>query len=174
MKNLWNNLKENIMNRFKRAWKAFMANTDSNYHFHLDREWEALGWPKDDEDDMQTWIYDHLKEMLITWHGKGHSGSSAPYTIALLKKVLMFEPLSPLTGEDHEWIEVDGKGLKQNNRCSHVFMRPDGTAYDLDGIVWEDADGITFTSPESVVDIEFPYIPTTKYRPKSEMVKENE
>ena len=117
----------------------------SNYIDHLDREWGAMGWPTEGDDDPQVWIYKHLKALLEVFDGEGHSGSSAPYTLSLFKKVALFEPLGPLTGEDNEWTEVSG-GLFQNKRCPHVF-KENGQAYDIDGKVFE---------------VSFPYVPTTE------------
>jgi len=73
----------------------------------------------------------------------------------------MFKPWSPLTGEDNEWNEI-GDGLEQNRRCSHVF-RQDGEAYDINGKVFTDADGGSYTSIDSRVPVTFPYTPETEY-----------
>ncbi len=132
----------------------------SNYLEHLDREWAAMGWPTSGEDAPQVWIYEHLKKLLTAFDGEGHSGTSAPYTIELFKKLAMFEPLGPLTGEDSEWIEVN-KTTFQNCRCSNVF-KENGQAYDIEGKVFEEPDGSRFTSLDSRVPVTFPYTPTTE------------
>ncbi len=132
----------------------------SNYLEHLDREWTAMGWPTSGENDPQVWIYDHLKKLLEAFDGEGHSGTSAPYTVGLFKKLALFEPLGPLTGDDSEWMEVS-KGMLQNRRCSHVF-KENGEAYDIDGKVFEEPDGSCFTSRDSRVPVTFPYTPTTE------------
>jgi hypothetical protein len=98
-----------------------------------------------------------------TFSKQGHSGSTAPYAVGVLEKLLMFEPLKPLTGEDDEWNEV-GTGVFQNRRCSHVFKSESDGAYDIEGIIWRDADGCTFTSYESRVPVTFPYTPKREYR----------
>ena len=78
--------------------------------------------------------------------------------------VLRQEPVGPLTGTDSEWGEpFSQEGTVQNNRCSHVFKEADGTAYDADGIVFEDLDGFCYTSLKSRVPVIFPYTPNTKY-----------
>ena len=117
----------------------------SNYLDHLDREWEAMGWPKEDDDDPQVWIYRHLRKLLNAFDGEGHSGTSAPYTINLFRKLASFEPIGPLTGADSEWNEV-GDSLYQNNRCGHVF-KEDGQAYDSQGKVFREPDGVCFKMP---------------------------
>jgi hypothetical protein len=91
---------------------------------------------------------------------------SAGIVRSLFDSLSSFRPLGPLTGEDSEWIEVaeqDGKPLYQNRRCHRVF-KCGGQAYDIDGIVWRDPDGVTYTNRESRVPVAFPYSPTTEYR----------
>lgn len=140
----------------------------SNYQKHLDREWKAMGWPTEegeDEDDSQVWVYQHLKKLLEAFAGEGHSGTSAPYTVSLFRKLALFEPIGPLTGADHEWNDISeygGDTKWQNNRCSYVFKNADGVAYDIQGKVFENADGSRWTSVESRVEIEFPYVPKTE------------
>lgn len=134
-----------------------------NYHDHLDREWAAMGWPTEGDDDPQVWIYRHLRKLLNVFDGEGHSGSSAPYTVGLFRKLALFEPIGPLTGKDEEWGKSFGEdGTQQNRRCSHVF-RKDGEAYDNDGRIFREPDGTTFTSGDSRVPVTFPYTPTTEY-----------
>ena len=140
----------------------------NNYQKHLDREWKAMGWPTkegEDEDDSQVWIYQHLKKLLEAFSDEGHSGSSAPYTVSLFRRLALFEPLGPLTGEDHEWNDISeygGDTKWQNNRCSHVFKDADGAAYDSNGRVFLEPNGAAFTNSESRVSVTFPYTPIRK------------
>ena len=135
---------------------------------HAQTEFRAAGWTDEQgkfNDEMQEAICNDALELLKVFSEQGHSGSSAPYLINMLKKLLMFEPLTPLTGEDWEWTEV-GEGMFQNKRCSHVFKQPDrfnGQAYDLDGKVFCEPNGSCFTSSDSRVPITFPYTPKTEY-----------
>lgn len=94
---------------------------------------------------------------------EGHSGASGSIALAAFAKVADWQPLTPLTGEADEWIEfADGKF--QNRRCSRVFKDgPDGQAYDIEGIVWEDEGG-RYTNRDSRVSVTFPYVPTTEIR----------
>lgn len=95
---------------------------------------------------------------------QGHSGFSGSMTLSMVKKLMNFEPASPLTGEDSEWNALDyDEGCYQNNRCGRVFKDADGRAYDIDGRVFEDKDGGRYTGPGSRVYITFPYTPTTEY-----------
>jgi hypothetical protein len=150
----------------------------SNLHKHALAEFRAAGWTDENgkfEDDMQEAICTHILKLLDVFADEGHSGSTAPYTVDLFKKLAMFEPLVPLTGEDWEWVDVaeqSGRTLWQNKRCSHIFKDVDG-AYDIDGIVfyeWYTSEETGekhrsyFTSRESRVPVTFPYTPKTEYK----------
>lgn len=145
----------------------------SNYKDHAIREFQAAGWVDKDgkwNDESQKMICEQVMELLELFGTHGHSGSSAPYAINLFKKLANFEPITPLTGEDSEWVKV-GDGLFQNNRCSHVF-KENGEAYDIQGVVFYDTvkreDGSEykdyFTNYNSRVKVIFPYIPKTEYK----------
>lgn len=119
----------------------------------------------DEPNEMQDMIEKHVLEMVKLFSDEGHSGSSASYTISILEKVLRFEPITPLTGEEDEWTEL-GYGpdmFAQNKRCSHVFKRADGSAYDCEAVIFRDPDGSCFTSKGSSRDVTFPYRPTREY-----------
>jgi hypothetical protein len=81
--------------------------------------------------------------------------------ISLFEKVARFEPLTPLTGDDDEWMEV-GDGMFQNIRCSHVFKNKDG-AYDIDGRIFREPNGSCYTNGKSRVPVTFPYTPSREY-----------
>lgn len=137
----------------------------SNLERHAERELEILGMGPDVEDGMNRAMREHILTMVRTFADGGHSGLSASYALGVLRKVLDFEPVTPLTGEDDEWTELDyGDDMKaQNNRCGHVYRRADGTAYDSTGRVFRYPDGGCFTGRGSRVDITFPYTPTREY-----------
>jgi hypothetical protein len=152
----------------------------SNYKFHAINEFKACGWTEDGvtfKDEMQGAICAHVLDLLDTFASEGHSGSSAPYAINLFKKLAMFEPLAPLTGEDWEWNEIaddrtNGVTVYQNNRLSSVFKqsdRFDGKPYWLDAkvfwswVAYPDVDEgkpykSYYTSYASSQVIEFPWI----------------
>ena len=152
----------------------------SNTEKHALTEFKAAGGLDDDGnyiDEMQEAICNHVLELIKVFSDEGHSGSTAPYTIDLFKKLAMFEPIVPLTGEDWEWIEIaremsgsNNGTVYQNKRCSRVFKDDDG-AYDIDGKVfynwYTNENGKRFksyyTSRDSRVPVTFPYIPTTVY-----------
>ena len=119
----------------------------------------------DEPDEMQDMIDKHVLAMVQLFSDEGHSGSSASYSVAILEKVLRFEPVTPLTGDDEEWtiLEYDDDMRAQNKRCSHVFRRADGTAYDIEARIFQHEDGTCYTSRDSRKDITFPYRPTREY-----------
>ena len=64
-----------------------------------------------------------------------------------------------LTGEDSEWIEVSSD-VYQNIRCGAVFKEgKNGQAYWLDGNIFRDQNGRTFTNGYSRVKVDFPWSP---------------
>ena len=158
----------------------------SNLHKHALMEFKAAGWLDDNGeycDEMQEMICRHVLALLDVFAAEGHSGSSAPYTINMFKRLASFEPIAPLTGEDWEWNEVSermGNKCWQNKRASHVFKDETG-AYDINGkVFWEwavsyDDDGKEngihksyYTSRDSRVPVTFPYVvpekPIYEYR----------
>jgi hypothetical protein len=118
-------------------------------------------------DEMNDAMCEHILKMVNVFAEEGHSGFSANYTINILQKLLQFEPLSPLTGEDDEWEDISeysGYEHYQNKRLSRVFKEgKDGQAYDIQGKVFVEPDGASYTSRDSCVYIEFPYVPHTEY-----------
>jgi len=117
-----------------------------------------------DEPDM---LHEDVLELIDVFSKQGHSGSSAPVAVRLFARLAMFNPLTPLTGEDDEWNKV-GPNTWQNRRRSSVFKDADGRAYDIDGITfWEwwtnpetgEKHKVYYSSAESHVDITFPYTP---------------
>lgn len=102
-------------------------------------------------------------ELIKTFSKQGHSGTSAALVTSLAEKLMRYGPLTPLTGKDNEWTEVTD-GMYQNNRDSRVFKNSkDGQAYFIDGRVFRDKDGSTWTNGKSRVNVVFPYTPKTKY-----------
>lgn len=137
---------------------------ESNMYKHAMREFKAAGW-NDSSDDMQESIMEDVLDLLEVINSQGHSGSSFPYMMNILNTLAKFKPLSPLSGDDSEW--VDHEYCYQNNRCSSVFKdKETGRTYNIDGKVfwnWELYEGERFksyyTNGDSRVDITFPYTP---------------
>lgn len=103
----------------------------------------------------------HLLDLVEVFAGEGHSGFSASYATGMFEKLARLEPASPLTGEPAEWFEC-AEGFYQNKRCSHVF-KENGRAYDIDGRIFREPDGGTYTNRNSRVPVTFPYVPKHEY-----------
>src|SRR4051812_17935146 len=103
---------------------------------HAEHELSLLS--NGEPDEMQEAMNKHILGIVKLFAEEGHSGFSASYAIGILEKLLRFEPLRPLTGEDSEWCELEygPEMAAQNKRCSHVFKRADGTAYDSEGRIF--------------------------------------
>ena len=138
-------------------------------------EFKLAGWLNEDgtfKDPMQEAVCNNVLQLLDVFGDEGHSGTSAPYTINLFRKLASFNIISPLTGEDSEWNDVSeygGTPKYQNKRLSSVFKDATGRAYNIEGrVFWEWAvyDGEVyksyFTGTGSAVDITFPYSPPEK------------
>ena len=118
----------------------------------------------EEEKEMQKLISKDILQVVEIFSKQGHTNSTANYAINIINKLLRYEPISPLTGEDDEWTKLDySNDLKyQNKRCSHVFKNADGKAYDIEGKIFSEDGECWYTSKESFVFIEFPYIPKTE------------
>jgi len=127
---------------------------------HADRELVALG-----SDEMGKAMAADIRELVAVFCTQGHSGFSASYAVSVLEKVMRFQPIAPLTGEDSEWSEFT-EGQFQNKRCGHVFKgdpdRFNGKAYDIDAVVFREPNGSQFTGRGSWQPVTFPYTPTTQ------------
>ena len=136
----------------------------SNLLTHAKEELRRLRDPADGPDEMQDAIEANVLKIVEVFAEAGHSGSSAPYTLGILQKVLAFEPVTPLTGEDDEWVihDHDDRCYAQNKRCGRVFKQRDGVAYDIEAVVFRDPDGSCWTGADSHRDITFPYVPKTE------------
>ena len=122
--------------------------------------------PKAGDDEWQKLINDNILEMLTVFSNQGHSGTSAAYVRARLDKLLDWKPLSPLTGEEDEWIDGykwSDNSSQQNKRCFSVFKDKDGRAYDISGYVFRDPGGGAFTCRMSYKPVTFPYVPSKEY-----------
>ena len=116
-----------------------------------------------------------ILDLIELFASQNHSGFTAAYTVNAFKRLAMFKPLTPLTGEDNEWIEV-GTGVFQNKRYSAVFKDKDGTAYNIEGKVFTDDGENWYTCGDSRVNVTFPYTVPDKpeyiYRSKESENKE--
>lgn len=102
-----------------------------------------------------------ILDLIELFASQGHSGFTAPYTVNAFKRLAMFKPLTPLTGEDNEWNELKS-GEYQNKRYCAVFKEKDGKAYNSEGKIFTDDGEVWYSSKDSFVEITFPYtVPDT-------------
>lgn len=130
-----------------------MLNEKSNAKSYAQEEIERVVKQARKEGD-KALIEDFVPEMLALIDKFGHSGQSggsAPYTagaiVGALKKLLMFQPISPVTDEDEDWSDSLGDGtVLQNKRCSALFKQEkNGRPYYIDAIVWRTPKDMTYT-----------------------------
>lgn len=72
---------------------------------------------------------------------QGHSGYSAQATVAILDRLLRYEPLTPLTDDPDEWMNINGhygtdvagddRGIFQSRRNPEAFSHDGGKTYYL-------------------------------------------
>ncbi len=112
-----------------------------------------------DEEGLQDMINEDILQIVETFSEQGHSGFSAGYALSIIKRLLDWKPITPLTGEEGEWVEC-GPNLEQNNRCSAVFRdnRDNTTAHYIYGKVFSDDGGKSwFTNRDSHTPVTFPF-----------------
>ena len=105
-------------------------------------------------------INDNILNIVKLFAEQHHTGLTAHYCINILMKLLNYRPLSPLTGNEDEWLElnIDENIVAQNIRCPEVFKDSQGRSYITTGKVFSEDEGHTwFTNKDSKVYIEFPY-----------------
>ena len=115
----------------------------------------------DKDSDYGGMMGDAVMKMIDAFAKEGHSGFSAGMAISLFSRLARYEPLSPLTGDDDEWNEVDS-GVYQNRRCPTVFKDADGV-YNVEGRIFREPSGVCYTSRDSRVPVVFPYTPSSEY-----------
>lgn len=121
-------------------------------------ELRIAGWFKEwfrEDDEIGQAMASDVMELIETFDAQGHSGMSALMCIRLFTELASYHNLTPLTGEDDEWIDR-GNGCFQNKRLSTVFKEGD-RVYRIDGKIFRYPDGNSYTSRDSCVDIAFPY-----------------
>lgn len=117
-----------------------------------------LAWPESDE--MQDLVKKDVLELIEKFSDQNHSGMSAPYVLRIFNRLVNWLPILPLTGEEDEWNDPNGdEHLQQNKRCGHIFRTnfDNNTAFNSEGKVFVDKDGISYTNRNSIVPITFPY-----------------
>ena len=85
--------------------------------------------------EMQKMFNDNILEVMDAFCRGGHSGFSANMAIRTIERLLRWRPLTRLTLEDDEFVQVS-EGVWQNKRASNVFKQDDrfeGEPYCIDG-----------------------------------------
>lgn len=153
----------------------------NNTQLHAKRELEIL--EKTIPDAIITPFKKEILALCEAFGKSGQSGGSAPFTARAIsqavEKLMMFETLAPLTGEDDEWTDVsdinEGETdiMKyQNNRDSRVFKQEDGRAYFIDAIVFDGdiggrftGNGVSMHNDEKIGSVQ--YIKSFPFKPKT-------
>lgn len=86
----------------------------------------------DKDSDYNGMLGTSVMELIKLFSSQGHSGGSAAATIYLFNKLAKFEPLSALTNDPDEWVEV-GYGMWQNRRKGDAFSEDNGKTYRVHG-----------------------------------------
>lgn len=113
-------------------------------------------------DDMMPWI-DRIEssviKMLEILDELPTEDRSRWLAMSLFGRLSTNQVITPLTGDESEWVDCDMDNLRKNRRAPFVFLRADGSAFDARAVVRLAGDGSM--RPESVEprDISFPYMP---------------
>lgn len=98
--------------------------TDSNLVRHAITELDRIGETSYEEPSMRKAVLDIIR----TFAEQGHSGSSAAWCVAVVEKLMRFQPLSPITNDPAEWMEVTDD-LWQCVRDGECFSTDGGKTY---------------------------------------------
>lgn len=90
-------------------------------------------------------------ELIECFNGQGHSGTSAGIVVDVFQRLARFEPLSPLTDDPAEWMEVTD-GFWQSTRQADAFSRDGGRTYTRNST----GPDLTFTSRDAALPDEVP------------------
>jgi len=150
------NLFKKLLHKY-RKWRR--RNEPSNLEKWALNELKMLEGNSSDE--MQCLMTKDIMEVVKVFCKQGHSGFSASYALNLIKRLLDWKPILPLTGEEDEWNDkYDEDNSQQNKRCSAVFRKnfDNSTAYYIGAKAFSDDGGETwFTNHDSFINITFPY-----------------
>ncbi len=109
----------------------------SNLIEHAKRELSLAGLDKPDS-DYNGMIATAVLELVAVFAAQGHSGFSARMTRDVFDRLASFKPLTPVTDNPSEWVDVSAMSgpdgpCWQNVRHSSCFSNDGGkTYYDID------------------------------------------
>lgn len=83
----------------------------------------------DPDADFDGAVATNVVALIETFAGYGHSGASAEQTVAIFERLVHYLPLTPLTGEEDEWVRVDDN-IEQNKRCPRIFRNGGRSPWD--------------------------------------------
>ena len=116
---------------------------------------------KDSENlKMQKSINNDILEIIKLFSSQGHSGFSAGYSLNILKRLLDYKPLSAITGDEDEWVQLNYSPdlAYQSKRCPSIFRDADGKVYNVEAKVFSDDGGHTwYNCKDSREYVELPY-----------------
>ena len=112
----------------------------------------------------------NVLQLLKVFANQGHSGFTAPLILELFENCVCFRPLTPLTGEEDEWVPIDEGNpdeTEENIRAHGIFRKhhDNATAYYTEGIYFKEPGGTYFSCRESKVPVTFP-CNTKELKPK--------
>jgi hypothetical protein len=109
----------------------------SNLVDHARRELQLAGMydTGDQYDEYNRMMAKAVMQLIEVFSEQGHSGFSASMVTAMTEKLLRFEPLTAITDDPEDWMEVSsfggGKPLWQCRRQSSAFSNDGGKTYYL-------------------------------------------
>jgi len=104
---------------------------ESNLIKHAEKELRLAGM-FDKDADYDGMLAPEILKLVKVFSDQNHSGASAAITIGVLIRLLKFQPLTPLTSNPDEWMEV-GEKMWQSKRNPNVFSKDGGkTWYNID------------------------------------------
>lgn len=110
-----------------------MTDTDSNLVRHAERELRLAGL-LDRDSDYNGILGEAVLAIVALFAQQGHSGASAAMVTDIATRLMRFEPLTPLTNDPDEWIQIAEEApgwpsLWQNRRNSSAFSNDGGKTH---------------------------------------------
>jgi len=107
---------------------------------------------------------DNLEELIKVFSKQEHSGFSASVVSSAFHRLVYWKPLSPITDDPEEWMEI-GNYLYQSRRCPSVFTTDEllkqGKAKDHDYYYKVDRNGRFYRDIKCSKIVRLPYYPPT-------------
>lgn len=145
---------------------------------YVETELELAGFGKNlDENSKKGKIRDFLSKTVDLFLSQEHTFESRDECIYLLRRLLMRLPISPLTGEEEEWINHSTEGFLTNKRCRTILKHINtGEVVHCQAVVFRKNNGAFFTTDNSFRKVKFPYYPVVAYvelDEKNNVIKEH-